>query len=205
MAFSHQDATNSNDYPIVAQGTSPWVVSPLSGGGELATFVVQGRDVATGNGKSMLSIFNAAGSGIVLKLRELFIINVQNTAVTGVVSEFALHRITGHSAGTSLTPDTYDTADSLSASATARTGGTITGEGTRALKHWDWSNDDWAQGAADVESADHAIQAVFNLLPNQPWCKPITMRAGEGIHIKHVTNTTVGLFDIVAVFTQESA
>lgn len=168
-----------------------------------ATFVVQARDIATGNGKSMLSLLNASGSTVVVKLRDLKICNVQNTAVTGVVSEFGLYRITGHSVGTSLTPATYDTADAINVSVTARTGATIAGEAVTVLQHWDWSNDEWGSGPLDTEGYDHAVQEVNNLLRQEKQCKPITLRAGEGITIKHVTNSTVGLFDLVLVFTQE--
>ncbi len=204
--MAQYDLDSSDGNQTVIQGTSPWVVSlasVTSGGDELATFVVQARDVATGNGKSMLSLVNTTGSTVVIKLRDLKIANVQNTAVTGVVSEFGLYRITSHSAGTSLTPAAFDTNDSLNGSVTARTGATITGEASTVLLHWDWSNDEWGSGAADVESADHALQEVSNLLRQEKQCKPITLRANQGITIKHVTNSTVGLFDIVLVFTQE--
>lgn len=206
MAVNDLDSADGNQ--SVTQGTSPWVVSVqsvTSGGDELATFVVQARDTATGNGKSMLSLVNTSGSTVVIKLRDLKICNVQNTAVTGVVSEFGLYRITSHSAGTSLTPAAFDTNDSLDSSVTARTGATVSGEAATVLLHWDWSNDEWSQGASDVESFDHAIQEVNNLLRQGKQCKPITLRANQGITIKHVNNSTVGLFDIVLIFTQETA
>lgn len=205
MAFAHQDATDSNDYQIVAQGTSPWVVSPLSGGGELATFVVSANSTAIGNGKSMLSIVNTSGSTVILKLRELYIINVQNTAVTGIITEFQLKRIVGHSAGTALTPAAYDTNDSLNVSITARTGATVTSEGTDIFKRLTWSSDEWGVGAQDVESGDHEVQLRHNIVEQYPGCKPFTLRANQGLTIKQITNSTVGTFDVVAVFTQENA
>lgn len=190
-------ASNQSAIPVSIQ-------SVISGGDELATFVVQARDTATGNGKSMLSIFNDSNSTVKIKLRDLKICNVRNTAVTGTVSEFGLYRITGHSSGTSLTPASFDTTDSLNGSVTTRTGATISGEASTVLLHWDWSNDEWSQGASDVESFDHALQEVINLLRQEKQCKPITLRANEGVTIKHVNNSTVGLFDVVLVFTQET-
>lgn len=204
MSFAHQDATDANDYQIVSQGTSPWIVSPLSGGGELATFVVNATSVAIGNGKSMLSIVNASGSTVVLKLRELYITNVQNTAVTGVISEFQLKRIVGHSAGTALTPASYDTNDALSGSITARTGATVTTEGTDIFRRVTWSSDEWGVGAQDVESEDHEAQLRYNIVQQFPGCKPFTLRANQGLTVKQITNSTVGKFDVVAVFTQEN-
>lgn len=204
--MAQYDLDSADGSQSVTQGTSPWVVSlasVTSGGDELATFVVQARDIAIGNLKSMISVLNAGGSSVVIKLRDLKIVNSQNTAVTGINSEFGLYRITGHSAGTSITPLPYDSSDSLNASVTARTGATITGEAATVLLHWDWSSDEWGAGALDQEGYDHAVQTVSNLLKQEKSCKPITLRAGEGITVKHVSNSTNGTFDIVLVFTQE--
>lgn len=205
MAFAHQDAVDANDYQIVAQGTSPWLTTPSPGGGEAATFVVSAQNVAIGNGKSMLSIVNASGSTKVLRLRELYLINVQTSAVTGVIGEFQLKRIVGHSGGTALTPASYDTSDSLDSAITARTGATVTSEGSDIFRRLYWSTDEWGVGAQDVESGDHGAQVMLNIMRQQPWCKAFTLRANQGLTLKQITNSTAGTFDVVAVFTQEAA
>lgn len=169
-----------------------------------ATFVVNATSTAIGNNKSMLSLVNAGGSTVVVKVRELYLINTQTSAVTGVVSDFGLYRITGHSAGTSITPLPYDTLDVINGSITARTGSTVTGEAASPLKRVSYSSDEWGVGATDVESYDHTIQVSIPLITDRlDYRKPITMRAGEGISVKHTVNSTAGTFDVVMIFTQE--
>lgn len=170
---------------------------------EFPTFVVFGNDIATGNNKSMLSLVNTTGSTVKLKVREIRVVNSQNSAVTGVVADFFLFRCVTHSGGTSLTPETHDTADSLSASITARTNATIGTESTGILKHWEWSTDEWAQGAEDVESSDHGLQSLIPAFYPVPKTKPVTLNANEGLTLKCTTNTTTGIFDIMITFTQE--
>ena len=196
--------TMANSMPVVI--ASDHTTLPVTvASDELATFTIVARAVVIGNNKSMVSIINSSGSTIKIKLRELKIVNVQNASVTGVVSNFELKRITGHSGGTSITPLPYDTTDTLDSHVTALTGATVSGEATNELKKWEWSSDEWNPGPADAESADHAIQETTNLVKQERHCKPITMRAGEGITLKHTTNSTAGSFNIKILFTQEAA
>lgn len=181
------------------------ITSINSGSGELATFSVFSSAVSIANNKSMLSILNASGSGVVIKLREAKIVNAQNTAVTGIIAQFNLLRMTGHSAGTTITPLAMDSLDSINGSVTVRTGGTITGESANIINSIKYSSDEWGVGAQDVESLDHIMQVFGNLIEQKPGCKPLTLREGEGLTIKQVTNSSVGSFDLILVFTQEAA
>ena len=205
MALAHQDATDSNDQQIVAQGTNPWEVSVTAISAVDATrktFVVQALGAAIGNGKSMLSLLNADGSGVVLRLQRLFVINTQNAGVTGINADFRLFRATGHSAGTALTPQAHDTNDTLSGSITARTGGTIAGESASYLYRWLWGTDEWSTGPSDADSADHAAQSLNPIYQAAPGERPITLRPGEGLTLKQTVNSVAGTFDIIAIFTE---
>ena len=153
----------------------------------------------------MLSIVNTSGSPVVIRIRELYVVNVQTAAITGIISNFELRRCVSHSGGTLLTPLPFDTADALNASVTARTGATIGTESTNLFRNWTWSSDDWSGGAPDTESADHAIQNATNLMKKEPYTKAFTLRANEGLTLKHAVNSTNGTFDICMVFTQEAA
>lgn len=169
---------------------------------EEQTFVVSATGSAIGNNKSMLALFNS-GSNVTLRIREVWIKNVQTSTVTGIVSIFEFFRFTGISAGTILTSLPYDTQDTISNSVTSSTGGTVTGEAAVSLFRHLWSSDEWGTGASDVESLDHALQSL-----NPAWRrydlkeKAITLRANQGMHIKHTVNSTAGTFDIIIVFTQ---
>lgn len=205
MSFSHQDATDANDQPIVAQGTTPWLVSVESINAVDATrktFVAQALGVAIGNNKSMLSILNASGSGVVLRLQRLFLINTQNAGVTGINADFRLFRATGHSAGTAITPLAHDTNDSLSGSITARTGATIAGEAAAYLYRWLWGTDEWSTGPLDQDGLDHALTSLNPVYQAQPGERPITLRPGEALTLKQVVNSTAGTFDVIAIFTE---
>lgn len=170
-----------------------------------ATFVAVAQSIAIGNGKSMISLLNGSGSGVVVRIREIWIANAQTTAVTGIMAQFQLIRMTGHSVGTAITPLPHDTSDTLNVNVTARTGATIAGAASVNLKRWYWSSDEYGVGAQDVESEDHNMQ---NLNPHYIAAgktRPLTIRAGEGLTINQITNSTVGTFDLYIVFTQESA
>lgn len=172
---------------------------------EIATYVIKATNIAIGNNKSMISILNANGSTRVVKIRSIQIINAQNTAVTGVIADFRLHRIAAgsHSSGTLLTPEIHDLNDILDGNVTWRTGATISGESGTSMYRWKWSSDEWSVGAQDVESNDHARQATSYLYQQVPKTKPITLRADQGLTIKQVTNSTAGSFDISIVYTME--
>lgn len=170
---------------------------------ESPTFGLLSLTTAIGNGKSMISLLNGSGSGASIRIKSIKIINVQTTAVTGVIAQFQLLRFTGHSAGTSLTPLPYHTSDSLNGSITAMTGGTITGEAANPLKRWYWSSDEWGTGTLDQEGLDHAFQTLLVHYEHKLGMRPITIVAGEGIHIKQITNSIVGSYDLEIEFTQE--
>ena len=169
------------------------------------TYIVAATSIVIGNNKSMISLLNASGSTVIAKIREIFIYNSQTSPLTGVVSSFDMFRFTGHSDGTSLTPLPYDTNDSLNSSITARTGGTITGEAAAFLKRWQISSDEWGVGTSDVEGTDHSLSLWGSpiYVNGNPFLKPITLRANEGVHLKHTINSVRGTFDLYIVFTEE--
>lgn len=171
---------------------------------EAPTFTIWNVDTAPANNKSMMSILNAGGSSVVVRLKKILLVNSATTAITGVITDFRLFRITGHSAGTQITPATYDTQDSLDANVTVRTGATIAGESTSYLHRVEWSSDEYGTGTLDQEGYDHAAQYIAPFYTQEGTnCKPITLRAGEGLTLKCATNTTAGAWDIAFVFTVE--
>jgi len=168
-----------------------------------ATFNLSAITIPLGNNKSMLALFNPGGSTVTLKIQYLKIINNQTTNVTGVAADFRLRRITGLSAGTAVVPQAFDTNDTLGAGIIAAHNGTVAGESATDLLRYVWSSDEWGPGTADVESGDHAQQQMGYIFRNQGEAKTITLRPGQGITIKCVTNTTAGNFDFELCFTQE--
>jgi len=155
-----------------------------------------------GNNKSMFSIVNGAGSGVVIRIIDIRLINNQTTSVTGVVGEFQMKRITGHSVGTLVTANAHDTIDTLSGSVTCRTGATVAGE-TVTLYQNKYSTDEWGVGALDGEGSDHAHQSTKPFFDLRSHSKPVTLREGQGLSLKHIVNSTAGSFSVLCTFTEE--
>ncbi len=174
------------------------VVRPINP--EYPTFSVVATAIVVGNNKSMLAIQNTGTS--VVRIREVWIINDRNTAVTGVVGTFNVFRIASFTAGTALTPASYDTADTLPAGITAATGSTVATE-TTLLRTGKWSTDDWGPGTTDTESFDHAIQNTEPFWKQTPNGKALAIRQNQGLHVKFSTNSAAGAFNIRLVFTTE--
>lgn len=194
--------TGANSIPVVlaSDQNAAFVVVE-----DYPAFTVTAPAVAIGNNKSMFSLMNDTGSGKILRIREIYIQNSQTGAVTGVIATFALRRITGHSAGTALTPVANDTTDTLG-TVTARTGSTVAGEFAAFLQRWFISSDEWGVGALDVEGLQATFQTHFPAFARRDTeVRPLTIRAGEGITIKCETNSTAGAFDIIVAFTQQAA
>jgi hypothetical protein len=172
---------------------------------ELATFTAHTDNAVIAQNKSMMSIVNTTGSTVIVRLRQVWVVNTRTAATTGVVADFRLLRCVGHSAGTLITTGPHDTADAQNASVTVRTGATVTSEGTAVLKRLVWSSDEWGAGTLDTEALQVALQQVAPGYWQAPKTKAITLRANEGITLKQVTNSANGLFDVSMVFTQEPA
>lgn len=194
------DGTNARTIKTLTDGTS------VTRYKELATFTGVATDIAVANNKSLLSIVNASGSTVVSRISAIYVTSVQTTGVTGVAGNFELRRITNHSAGTAITAiEKMDSNDSLNASITVRTGSTVTSESTNLLWRSVFSTDEWSvNNAIDTAAEGHLLSTMFPIWKKADFDnKPIILNANEGLTIKFATNSSVGTFDIMIVFTQE--
>lgn len=167
-------------------------------------FTVTAGAITIGNNKSMISLLNSDATKL-LRVREIYIVNSQTGAVTGVIATLALRRITGFTGGTSVTPVGNDTNDALG-TVTAATGATVSGESASFIQRWFLSTDEWGTGTLDVEALQATFQThnpVFSRRDNE--MRPLTIRNGQGVTLKCETNSTAGAFDLVIAFTQEAA
>lgn len=165
---------------------------------DYATFVATAPAVSLAAGKSLLSLLNASSG--VIRVRRVYLVNVQTGAVTGVAAEFQLRRFTGHNAGSVLAPEAHDDADALDAGVTARTGATLSGEAGTYLGRQLWSSDDWGPGTLDTESSDHAAQTLSPAWRFDAPLRPITLRTGQGLTVRCHAGAA-GTFDVSLVFT----
>lgn len=165
--------------------------------GEAPTYSAWANDVAPAATKSMFALFNAAASGVVVKVHSLRARLLQTAAVTGVVLRWDTLKASASSAGTVITPDKWDSGiGALPAGVTARTGGTIT-SGNRLCGLI-------VSGEEHTTALPQRLAEGIDLMPfNLIKSNPFTLREGEGINVQNVTSSTVGLFGILCVFSVE--
>lgn len=170
---------------------------------ELSTFNAIANNIPTAANKSLLSILNTSTK--IVRIEEIYLVNVRTTAVTGVVGNFEIRRITGHSAGTLVTNvETYETSDVLDAGVTVRTNATVAGESANLLWRSIFSTDEHGIAAEDVNSTQHIFQTMFPIFVKKTNnSKTITLKQNEGLTIKFTPNSNTGLFDVFCIFTQE--
>jgi hypothetical protein len=169
--------------------------------GALPTYYAVADNVAFANGKTHLSIVNAAGSGKLVAIRKLFAVNLSIAAVTGAALRMDARRITAHSGGTTVTPIKADTAnDNLPAQITVLTNGTPTGP--TLLYPFIVTTEEEAATAAFTKNM---FMAMTNLQPEGLEIQELRLREGEGFAITQITASTVGSFAWFIVFTVDDA
>ncbi len=165
----------------------------------LPTYYALADAVAFAANKQLISILNATGSGKVLAIKKLFLIDVQTSTVTGVAIRSDFKRMTAHSAGTLITPVAADSTNPvLPAEVTCRTGATVT-EGA-LLFPLAYSNDEI--GATQAFPSSILLQGL-NFIPEGIETQEIRLRPGEGVTLKQITSSTVGSFSYLIVFTMD--
>lgn len=170
------------------------------------TYTASGIAVAFGNNKSMLAIFNGAGSGRVIRIYRVWTLNNQTAGVTGVLTTFALRRSTAQSAGTAITPVKHDTtSETHPAQILVATGGTVTLSSDLAMRTWMWSNDEPAasSGTSDEFETLVPLNCVWDSTGDAN-IEPITLREGQGIDVRHSGSSAVGVCDVFIEYTVET-
>lgn len=162
----------------------------------LPTFYALADAVAFTANKHHISIMNSAGSGKMVAIRKLYQINLQTTAATGVALRFDMKRATAVSGGTSITPVSCDTDDTLPAGITAVTNGTVTE--SSLLYPYTTTSDE--VNAANTAVANF-LSAGISWQPEGSEIKELRLRPGEGFTVKQITSSTVGSFAWLIVFT----
>jgi hypothetical protein len=168
----------------------------------LPTYYALADAVTCAQNKQVISILNDTGSGKVVALKKLFIINTQLSTVTGVALRSDVKRATAHSGGTVVTPASADSANpAIPAQITVRTAATSVTEST-LLFPLTYTNDE--VGATQAFPTAQ-LMAGLNWFPEGAEVQEVRLREGEGLTIKQITNSTVGQFAWLIVFTIDDA
>jgi hypothetical protein len=181
------DATYGLDVDVTRLPTKP-------------TFVVSTGNTAhvAAARTTLFDLFNAAGSGVVIKVRGLFVIPTL-AAVTGVGQTYEAIRTSAvGSGGTGLTPVAYDTASSaLSGSVTARTKPTGGATTSATVFYINGTSEETIPYASLASQLNHVAAGAV------PMVEPLVLREGFGLKVDQTTNSAVGSVNVVVVFTVE--
>ncbi len=171
------------------------------------TYTVAAIGATFGNNKSMLGVFNGSGSGRIIRVYRVWVLNNQTTAVTGVLTTWTLRKSSAQSAGTSITPTKHDTSsENAPAQCLFATGGTVTLTGDVEFRRWVWSNDEPAASAGTSDEFETLIplNCVWDSTGDAN-IEPITLREGQGISVHHSGSSAVGVCDVFVEYTLASS
>lgn len=173
------------------------------------TWQINAMAVQPGNGKSMLGILNGAGSGKVVRIYRMWMLNnYSGVAYTGVTFNYEIRAITGLSSGTNVTPVAHDTANAaFSGSVVVQTGGTVSGESATLMRLIGWSGDEPSVAGTSIDEMELLVplNVMWDTGYGDSSVDPLTLREGEGVHIKCITNSTVGSLDFMMELTQRTS
>jgi len=169
-----------------------------------ATYTAGFIGVTFGNAKHMASIFNGASSGVILRVKRVWVLNNQTSGVTGVLTSFALRRTSSQSAGTAITPTRHDTTSAtLPAQVLVAAGATVSNTADVELRRWVWSNDEPAAGTGTSDEFQCLVplNCVWDSATGDSDIEPIVLRETQGLTVQHTGSSTVGVMDIFIEFT----
>ena len=159
------------------------------------TYTAWANDVAPAASKHMITLFNAAASGVIVEVYDLRAYLLQIASATGVTLRWDIVKCSAASVGTTITPELHDSgAAALPAGVTVRTGGTVTA-GNRL--------GGIIVAGEEITTAQTNLNAVgYDLLPmlKNAKAKPIVLREGQGISVQNITSSTVGTFGLSVTF-----
>lgn len=170
---------------------------------ELATFNAIAKDIETSQNKSLFSILNQSNK--IIRIEEIYLINVRVANITGVSGLFEIHRMTNHTSGISINNiESYETSDILDSNITIKSDASIFGESSNILWRNIFSTDEYKTSNLDTGNMEKIFQTMFPIFYKKTNnSKTITLKNNEGLSLKFISNSSTGLFDIFCIFTQE--
>ena len=191
---------------VVDAANSALRVNVVVGGStpsEPATFSCVFDRIAPAANKYLATIFNTSATRKVV-VHSVYVFNWNLTAVTGVILQGELWRLTARTAGTGVTAVARDTADTLSSGIACDTGSTSVTDSS-LLRRLVYSAEEAKIGALTLESVTSTADQWALAYKKEAGQKGITLRQNEGLSVKNITSSTVGTVSVVVIFTDEPA
>lgn len=159
--------------------------------------------IAPAQNKYMATIWNGAAGRMVVVDR-VYRCNWQVTAVTGVLLDQELRRITARTAGTNVQIQTEDSNDTVTAGIACDTGstGVTEGSGAQALvKRFFAVSEEVVLATAYVLTgiAAHISDAQL-VWYRKPGSSGLVLRQNQGLSVKNITNSTAGSVSYIVEF-----
>jgi hypothetical protein len=143
----------------------------------------------------MLSIFNPAASGKIIKLREAWATVPTSTGAT-VIIPFEIRHATAIASGSTVASKPFDPADADAVAVVRQAPTAITDHAEP--KWWTWVQQiNTAQGSTD--SMTHQVSDSLSTSE----LKPLTLREGNGAYLRQVASNT-STFRMGFIFTEET-
>jgi hypothetical protein len=166
-----------------------------------STYIAKSLTVPFASNQHMLTVFNPAASGKIVRVYRIWIENNIVSAVTGVTPILKVFRCTAASAGVVIVPVSYDSTNVALGTVAAGSKMTVTTSslfGNRAI-----SNEEPIQMQGGVEEWTNFIHTteLYNVGSRNSAIDPIVCREGQGITVQNSTATTVGNIDVFIEFT----
>jgi Tfp pilus assembly major pilin PilA len=166
-----------------------------------ATYTLWSKNTVFAANKCMMSIFNESASPVVIKLYRMYVLNNQYVAVTGVLTNLEVRKLSASAGGTALTAAPHDTTNTLNANVTCATNATVTP--TDIYRRVLWSTDEpTANTTMTIDEFQCLLPfgCVWSMGYGESTVEPITLNAGEGVGLIN-TGAVVGQCDVIFEFT----
>lgn len=167
-----------------------------------ATFYAYADRIAPASNKYMLTLFNTSATRKVTITKILWLPN-GITGVTGVTHDMYLARITARTAGTSIPIRARDSNNSLSAGITADTGSTAVTE-SYIMQRFIGATEESAVTPTSLITYNHGLDGGKILYAKLPNTDGETLRQNQGITIRTLTSSTVGVMSFLIEFMDEA-
>jgi hypothetical protein len=166
-----------------------------------ATYTAYSKGTVFAANKCLISVFNGASSPVIVKPYRIYVLNNQYSAVTGVLTNLEIRKLSAASGGTTITASPHDTSNSLNVNVTCATNATVTP--TDLYRRVMWSTDEPAGNATMTVDEFQCILPfgnVWNMGYGDANVDPIVLNADEGLGVIN-TGAVVGQCDIWIEFT----
>jgi short subunit dehydrogenase-like uncharacterized protein len=166
--------------------------------GSYPTFYAVFDRIAPAANKYMATLFNTSTTRKVV-VTHVWRFNWQVAAVTGILLEQYLARITARTAGTGVTIFADDTADTLSAGISADTNSTAVTENHIIVRSYA-SSEEMALAATGIvlgTAVDDAGEVLYQRRDGQ---RGLTLRQNQGLSVRNVTSSAIGTVSYIIEF-----